>query len=301
MTFPTFVLLALSVVAPLIQDGPTFRAGVDRVTVTAVVRRANGQIVTNLTRADFDVLDRGASRPILEFRNKSSPSTIALLVDLSGSMTIGAKLARARAVAGLLVTGLESGVDRVGIYTFDKQLHEAQPFELVPGRVLEQLDGLHPFGTTSLYDAVAATGRLLARDAGTRRAVVALTDGGENSSRLSATDVAHVASEIDVPVYVVTVADQAWPKDGPLGRLAYWTGGDVLPAVTDLQAAQTAQQIVEELRHQYFIGFAPAVGGTGWHPIEVRTAQKDLLVRARSGYMARQQSLTQHQAPSTKH
>ena len=99
------LLLALCVVTPLaanapVRQGPppTFKAGVDRVTVTAVVHKHNGQPVTDLTRDDFSLLDNGRMRPILEFRSEPTAATLALLVDLSGSMA-PARMAAGRRTA----------------------------------------------------------------------------------------------------------------------------------------------------------------------------------------------------------
>jgi hypothetical protein len=72
---------------------------------------------------------------------------------------------------------------------------------------------------------------------------------------------------------------------GPLTDLANWTGGHVFVASTPGQRSVAARQIVDELRHQYLIAFESS-GTPGWHPLVVRARQKDLVVRARSGYMA---------------
>jgi len=301
--------LALVAAAPMAagglgpQDRPTFKAGVERVTVTAIVQKRNGQPVTGLRRDDFTLLDNGQPKPILEFRSEPTPATVALLVDLSGSMHLAAKLPAARAAAAEILAGLSPRVDRVGLFAFDTQLHELRAFKLAGDDLLDEFDRLRPFGATSLFDAVAEVGRRLADDGGTRRAVVALTDGGDNSSRMSVAQVTRIASEIDVPVYVVVIvppserpgmsksdtraADQVL-ADGRLGNLAHWTGGEIFLASTDLRVDEAARQIVNELRNQYFLGFAPDAGAPGWHSIEVRTQEKDLVVRARSGYVVQE-------------
>jgi Ca-activated chloride channel homolog len=216
-------------------------------------------------------------------------------------MNVARKIPAARSAAAVLVGGLTPGVDRVGLYAFDTRLHELQPFAAAPGDVLQRLDDARPFGSTSLYDAIAETGRRLAADGSTRRAVVALTDGGENSSVMSVAEVTRIASEIDVPVYIIVIVSpldhenqsksdirlaQDALLDSKLGNLAHWTGGEIFLAADDQLIDHAAQQIVTELRHQYFIGFAPDTSRPGWHPIEVHLRQKDLVVRARSGYVA---------------
>ena len=134
-----------------------------------------------------------------------------------------------------------------------------------------------------------------------------LTDGTDNASRLNPSDVAAVASEIDVPVYIFgivpsidnpseetainSIATSAFA--GPLADLASWTGGHVFVASTPGQRSVAARQIIDELRHQYLIAFESS-GTPGWHPLVVRARNKDLTVRARSGYIAGQSSPTFH-------
>ncbi len=192
-------------------------------------------------------------------------------------------------------------MDRIGLFTFDAELHHVQPLAPAPGTVLHQLEDIHPFGTTSFLDAVAETGKVLAEDGSRRRAIVALTDGGENSSRLTVDQVTRMASEIDVPVYIIVVVSpldsenrprrsSGWrPTSSPTVRWATLRTG--LEARSSSRpptcmARRRPRRSSSELRHQYFIGFAPDTGRPGWHPIDVRTRQKDLVVRARSGYVA---------------
>jgi VWFA-related protein len=134
--------------------------------------------------------------------------------------------------------------------------------------------------------------------------VIALTDGADNASVLTASQVSGIASTIDVPVYVVivvspfdrsgrTTIDDARMIDktlqGPLGDLARWTGGDIYTAVGPAQISQAAQQIVTDLRQQYLIAFEPG-NRPGWHALQVRTRDADHVVLARSGYFVRDRS-----------
>jgi VWFA-related protein len=153
---------------------------------------------------------------------------------------------------------------------------------------------------TSLFDAIAESGRRLAEHGGSRRAVVALTDGADNASRLTPEQVSGIASSIDVPVYIVLVVspfdrdgrgtndDERLQRamDGPLGNLARWTGGEIYAAIGPAQSSSAARQIVTDLRQQYLIAFEPGPQ-PGWHPIEVRTRDEEWIVRTRSGYIVR--------------
>jgi VWFA-related protein len=146
-----------------------------------------------------------------------------------------------------------------------------------------------------LYDAIANTSRRVAeRSPGDtrRRAVVVFTDGMDTSSELKPAQVSAIASEIDVPVYVITVVAQVDrdretvdAPEGPLRALARWTGGEMFVTSSPAHESVAARQIVDELRHQYVLAFN-ASPAKGWHPLDVKTKDRDLTVRARSGYAA---------------
>jgi Ca-activated chloride channel family protein len=285
-------------VEPAQDQRPTFRAGVGRVAIRAVVRNRQGKPITDLTVGDFQLLDSGRPRPILDFRSDPSPVRLALLADFSGSMDVAEKKTMAMEAIWHLLNWLTAGKDEVSLYAFDRQIRELQAPTPAPGQVLEQLATMKPFGETSLFDAIAETGKLVANAGEGRRAVVALTDGADNASRLTPAEVSTLASAIDVPVYIVLVtspldragrttlhAEQTQALvEGPIGNLARWTGGDSFVASSPSQASAAARQIVTELRHQYLIAFEPDPR-PGWHPIELRTARDHAVVRTRSGYV----------------
>jgi VWFA-related protein len=277
---------------------PTFRASVSRVAVAATVRDKRGRPVANLKPEDFELVDSGLTRKIAEFRTDSTHVSLAILTDDSGSMDIGMKQQAARAMAEHLVGWLTPGTDQVALYAFHQYLDELQPLQAAPGQVLQQFKRMQGFGKTKLYDAIAEAGRVLAAQAGPRRALVVLTDGADNASKLTPGEVSGIASSIDVPVYVVVVVspldhtgrktpaseDAAALIEGRLGDLARWTGGEIFAATSPAASSVAARQIVEELRHQYLIVFEPS-RTPGWHPIDLRARDKGLIVRARSGYI----------------
>ena len=290
--------MASTLAAPQQDQRPVFRSSAARVTLAVTVRDRRGRPVTNLTPADFSLLDRGQPRVIQEFSRDAAPVGIALLADVSGSMDVAEKKAATRQIASQLVASLRAGEDQVGLFAFDRGLEEVQALGPAPGTILEGLDKISPYGRTSLFDAIADTGRRLAASAGPRRAVVVLTDGYDNASRMTPEEVSAFASSIDVPVYVIVVHspfDRAGThsliqpslselRDGPLGNLARWTGGDILMPVTPAELVTTMVQFVSELRHQYLMAFEPG-REPGWHALELRTRRSDLIVRARSGYL----------------
>ncbi len=295
----TIGMMALGAAALVAQERPVFRSGVERVVVAATVRTRQGKPVTNLKATDFQLYDSGELRPFTDFRTEPAPVSLALLADFSGSMDVGARRQATHDNVYQLLSWLTPGSDFAGLYVFDKQLRELQPLAPAPGNILAQLDSANrPFGVTSLFDAIAETGRTLARVGGGRRAVVALTDGADNASVLTAPEVSGIASSIDVPVYIViivspfdrsgktTIDDAKVQRDleGPLGDLAHWTGGEIYAGIGPAQSSTAAREIVTELREQYLIAFEPSAL-PGWHRIELRTRDKDLVVRARSGYI----------------
>jgi Ca-activated chloride channel homolog len=294
-------LIGLAVVSAADQPPTaTFKAGVDLVRVAAVVRDHRGRFVQDLSANDFEIFDGGQRRSITDFRRDIAGVSVALLFDVSGSME--GHLSNAREAATHVLSWLDAR-DEAAVFTFDTQL-QSSAFTKSPQSLPEQLSSVVPFGATSLHDAIAETARRVADREGRRRAVVVLTDGNDNASRLTPEQVSAIASEIDVPVYILGVvpaidnptADTATMSversalAGPLADLANWTGGHVFVVSTPGQRSIAARQIIDELRHQYLIAFESS-GNPGWHPLVVRARQKDLVVRARSGYMAGQSRL----------
>jgi len=277
----------------------TFKSSVDLVRISAVVRDHKGRFVQDLSARDFEVLDGGERRAITDFRTDFAGVSIALLFDVSGSME--AKLTAAREAADHVLSWLEPVRDEAGIFTFDTRLQEMTPFTVGLKALPKSLAGVVPFGATSLHDAIAETADRAGRREGRRRAVVVLTDGNDNASRLTPGEVSAIASAIDVPVYIFgivpaidnpladgrTSTAEHSPLAGPLADLAAWTGGHVFVASTPGQRSIAARQIVDELRHQYLMAFESSAN-PGWHPLVVRARDRDLVVRARSGYVAGQ-------------
>jgi VWFA-related protein len=191
--------------------------------------------------------------------------------------------------------------DEAAVFTFDTQLAEVSPFTRGLPALPASLGTIVPFGATSLHDAIARAAEKVAKRPSLRRAVVVFTDGRDTSSRMTASEVSGLASSIDVPVYIVgivpaidnpladrsatTMENSAFVSS--LSNLAYWTGGHVFVASSVLERNTAARQLVDELRHQYLIAFESSAV-PGWHPLQVRMRNKELTVRARSGYIAGQ-------------
>jgi Ca-activated chloride channel family protein len=278
----------------------TFRSGVDLVRITAVVQDRRGRPVLGLLPSDFQLNVGGEPVQIVEFGSEATGISVALLIDDSGSMSLAGRKDAAHEVARHIVSWLEPGRDEVALLGFDKSLRTVQPFTTQPSAVVSRLAELQPYGLTSLYDAIAQAARPLVTRTRPRRAVIVITDGVDTASVMTPPEVSRVASEIDVPVYVVAIRvgvdrlggmpDVVSPaaaaeSQASLDDLARWTGGATFTAGTAAETSLAAQQILTELRHQYLIAFE-ASPRAGWHSLSVGVRKKNVQVRARGGYMA---------------
>ena len=281
-------------------SGVVFKAGVDVVTLSATVRDESGQVVRDLQRADFEVLDTGIARGVRDFHSGDAPISLGVLLDISGSMAVGGNIDRARSAVGVAMGMLSGADDEAALYTFDATLQEAVAFTRNFDTVRRvSLDG-EPWGTTSLYDAIGAAAKHVAERANRHRALLVITDGVDTVSRFSAAEISGVSSAIDVPVYVLTVVmpldhrggeptvlevDGVRSDVGTLADLSRWTGGDLKVASVPEHIDGAIRTLLVELRYQYLITFESGAA-PGWHPLEVRTHDNTLTVHARSGYIS---------------
>ena len=276
---------------------PTFRSAVDLVSVAAVVRDHRGRFARGLRKEDFVIEEGGLRRQILDFRaDDNAPVRVALLFDVSGSMRLSSHVEQARQAARHMLSALhlDRNGDEAAVFSFDMNLQSLQPFTTDAGAFETALSRVQPYGQTSLYDAIAETAKHVAQTRPGdphRRAVIVFTDGLDTSSLMTPEQVSAIASEIDVPVYVMTVALPSTTedvplkveRDSPLGSLTRWTGGDLYVTSAPAHASVAARTIVDELRHQYMLAF-PASPEKGFRRLDVKTKDRDLTVRARSGY-----------------
>jgi Ca-activated chloride channel family protein len=277
----------------------TFKSRIEVVTVTAAVRDRRGRVVRDLKSSDFEVIDTGDTREMRDFYSGEAAISLAVLLDISGSMAVGGNMDRARHAVSLATAMLIGAEDEAALYTFDSKLEEVVSFTKDVDRIRRvSLEG-RPWGMTSLYDAVAAAAQSVAERANRHRALLVITDGVDTGSRMSAPEVSGIASSIDVPVYLLTVVtpldhpggeysvlatDGATNDTATLADLARWTGGDMKIASAPAHTLEAVRDLFAELRYQYVITFEPGTR-PGWHPLEVRTRNKNLIVHARSGYI----------------
>ena len=270
-----------------------FRSRVDLVSVTAVVRDRHGRVVRSLTRDDFEVLEGGQKVPILDLQaDNAGPASVALLVDGSGSMRLGAALEGSRRISETVLNGLDAEKDTAALFSFDTRLITISDFTTDLTAVRRDLDLLDAFGSTSLYDAIAGVSGVVAERAASRRAVIVFTDGDDTTSTYSPAEVAGIASSIDVPVYIFALGEgaaeqekkaEATGVENALAALARATGGEFFAASTETQMNAAVARVLDELRHQYVFAFNGSETA-GVRPVEIRTRQPKMKVTSRKWY-----------------
>jgi Ca-activated chloride channel homolog len=279
------------------QEEPAvvFKSSVDLVSMAAIVRDGKGKIVSSLRREDFEIFDAGKNRPILDLRTElAAPASVALLIDGSGSMKIGAANELSQRISGAILSSLNPSRDDAALYSFDTRLLSVQEFTHDLPSVTSRLSVVDAWGSTSLYDAIGGTAAIVAKRSANRRALVVLTDGADTASAYTPEQVSAIASAVDVPVYVFMMAtgtreSEKVPFEAErrslLANLARATGGDFFVAYDTATTTAAINQLVEELRHQYVLAFE-ASSEQGWRNVEVRTRKKGLSVRTRGWYLA---------------
>jgi Ca-activated chloride channel homolog len=272
----------------------TFRAGVEAVAISITIRDSRGRVVPGLSAGDFEVMDSGLRTPITDFFAGEGPVSLAVLIDISGSMAVDGNMARAQETVSLLMASLQP-LDEASLYTFDSQLNQVVAFTSDLTHLRRASFSGKPWGSTSLFDSIGTTAQAVAGRTNRHRALVVISDGVDTASRLSASEVSGIAAAIDVPVYLIRVAGSVdrWDDKAatqPSGRaaladLARWTGGDIREVSKPSDTQGSIREVLSELRHQYVVTFEPGTR-PGWHPIEVRMRKKNMFAHTRGGYVA---------------
>jgi VWFA-related protein len=299
----SLLLGSLALPVAFAQDEVTFSSDVKVVSVLANVLGKHGEIVRNLTKEDFVLLEQGRPQAIKYFSRESQlPLTIGMMVDTSMSQE---RVLNAERGASLqfLDQVLREGKDKVFIMQFDmgvqmrqeltssrRQLGEALAFVDTPTRSeLRQQSG----GGTLLFDAlVEAANHVTARQTG-RKALITLTDGVDHGSTATAQDAIEAAQRADTLIYSVLFADGGFfgGENGrrPLERMAHETGGGFFEVSKKQTIEQIFAVIEDELRGQYSFGYVSdePVRISEFRKIALSTKQKGLTVQARTRYWAK--------------
>ena len=267
---------------------PAFRSVVHTVPVYVTVQDGEGRLVPDLTQDDFEVLDDGEPVDVIFFSNDIVPLTVALLLDMSGSMAPDFQLVR-RSTAQFFLTLRPD--DRVRLGTFGREValspHLTGDFAAL-NRVLEQEVWPSQNAQTPLWTAIREAMRSLDAESG-RRVVITLSDGVdscdyEDGFCAKADDVERQALDEGFLTYAVGM--EGGGLDERLRELAERTGGGFFVLQDNAQLAAVFARIADELHRQYALAFTPRELDGETHMLEVRLKGRGLRARARESYLA---------------
>jgi Ca-activated chloride channel family protein len=276
------VLLACGAFA-LAPQRPTFRSASRTVYIYATVQGSDGRLVTNLTRDDFEVLDESQPQPITVFDNTPQKITVAVMFDMSDSMA--SEYPRIRDAGHALVQALwpedRARIGSFGIEVAISPLLTSDKSAL--GSILDE--ELWPGGGTPLWHAVQTAMTALEEEPG-RRVVLVFTDGDDTGFVVPGNRgrVRTVAERGGYMIYAVGLRGKGMADD--MTSLVNDTGGGHFLVRAEDDLGKTFRQVVEELHHQYVIGFATEAADERSHTLTIRTKTQGMKVRGRKTYFA---------------
>jgi VWFA-related protein len=268
---------------------------VNRVDMLFTVTDRKGRFITNLGKDDFVVFENRRPQTIQEFTAESDlPLRIAILIDTSNSIRDRFKFEQQAAV-DFINSVIRRGQDRAMLVSFDSSAELVADLIDDPDKLAEGIRSLRPGGGTALYDALYYACRdKLQLDKPRyrfRRAVVIVSDGDDNQSRVSRDQALEMAQKADAVIYCISTNITRIESDGDkiLKYLALETGGQSFFPFKAEDLAQSFENIANELRHQYAIFYRPEPFHTDglYHTVDLRVKNRhDVIVRARKGYYA---------------
>ena len=273
------------------------------ITLAVTVQEKGGKYINDLGQADFNVTENGVRQKITYFsHNSDAPYSLTILLDVSGSMAIDNKLAESKAALRDFLTALMGPRDEVSLLIFaDGDVEVASRFTNERSGILAILDRTEAFGKTALYDAVAVSPEFASKGKNEKRALILLTDGIENDSRLSPEKALEIARRVDVPIYTIGYGiplseqllaqykrkSEVTPAGiiATLDRFSQATGGRAFFVNTPRELRGALFEIEREMSYQYIIGYTSYVSADNeYRRIEVTANKKKYKVRARQGY-----------------
>lgn len=299
------------------QASATLKVNVDVVQLFFNVKDKKGGLVPDLTKNDFDLFEDGKNQTIKYFKAESDlPLTLGILIDSSPSQQ--RVLEMEKEVGGNFLSEILRSKDEAFVISFDADIDLLQDFTNSTRLLKKGLNsariggggsstggpagmGGGPVPTlsgaccTKLFDAVyLAAHDQLAQEVG-RKAMVLLTDGQDEGSKLKVRDAIEAAQKSDSICYVLLIADRGfygfggYSGEGEMKKLATETGGRVIDVGNKYDKLKDAfDQIARELRSQYNAGYVPTNSAKdgSFRKIEIHPKTKDYKVQARAGYYA---------------
>lgn len=300
-------LTALLTLLPLLaapgfaQEEPLFSSGIQVVNILATVRDHSEQFVRNLTKNDFTVLEDGRPQTIRYFSAETNlPLTIGLLVDTSMSQD---KVLNAERGASFRFVDsvLRENMDHVFLMDFDLNVRTMQhltnsradlqeALRMVNTPTREELRSQYGGGTL-LFDAISDACKEVMNKQQGRKALIVLSDGGENGSNATLVSAVQEAQRTNSLIYTILFTSGGFGSQigkRNMQRLAEQTGGSYFVVTKKLTIDQVFADIEEDLRSQYSIGFVSDKPAeiSEFRKLQVTTSRPDLTVHARDRYWA---------------
>jgi VWFA-related protein len=287
-------LAAACLVDVVAQQVPPFSARIDLVNVGVTVTDRKGNLVTDLTADDFEILEDGRKQTIQYFASggegaSAPPMHLGLMLDVSGSMDEDMTFTRTAAVRFL--NTLTDAVD-ITVVDFDTEVRLARYSQNEFARLIERIRRTKATGMTALYDAI---GLYLDGASGQdgRKIMLIYTDGGDTRSAISLHELMELLKASDVTVYPIgslehqlsSVRNQ---QRMVLQAMAEATGGQAFFPTDVKQLDGVYEKVVAQIRAQYTLAYLSTndkMDGS-WRKVEIKTARKELRLRSRKGYFA---------------
>ncbi len=266
-------------------------ADVRLVLVPLHVTDRTGRSVTGLTREHFRVYDESGPREIQSFTSEDAPVSLGIVLDTSASMT--AKLSRAIEALRVILGGA-GPEDEQFLVTCSSRPELRLGFTADSSELERSVGMIGARGNTALIDSVWLALEQVRRGSHTRRALLVISDGGDNHSRHSFAELLAAAVEADTQIYSIALHERTLSHDETLGaflleKLSSATGGLHFELRNRAELPVAAEKIALALHNVYVLGFQPAAGTPAgkWRRIKVRleaAPAQFLRVNARSGY-----------------
>lgn len=277
---PALLLLVASATAAIAQDAATItprpkagapasitaqpraniRVDTNLVLVPVNVSDPLNRFVTGLEQTDFRIFEDTVEQKIVSFGNEDAPLSIGIVFDTSGSM--GSKIATSRlSVSEFFKTA--NPEDEAFLIEFGSRPELVVPFTHDLGEIQNRLLSTRPKGSTALLDGVTLAMQTMKKASNPRKAMIVITDGGDNNSRYTLSEVRNRVREADVQIYAVGIFGGGFgsPEEasgpGLLSAISEPTGGHHFGASLN-QLQDIASKIGIELRNQYLIGYSPS-------------------------------------------
>lgn len=267
---------------------------VDLVVFNVTVHDSSGHFVTGLTKDNFRVVEAGQEQTLQFVRPENIPATVGLVIDNSGSMrhkqtdVINAALAFAQS---------SNSQDELFIVNFNERVLMGLPRGLAFTSDIDQLrtalSNTRAEGKTALYDAVTTALKHLELGTHQRKALVIISDGGDNASGATESSVRILAEQSSATIYAIEIEDPDDKDQNPkvLQELAKITAGEAYRAKTVAELPNIWRRIAGGIRSQYTIGYVSKnrTADETFRNVKVTATDRDgkpLHVRARKGYIA---------------